>query len=400
MSTGFLKINVTNNTLTPISNVKVIITYPGTTNVLYEGFTDDIGQTPNISLDAPDIEYSQSPSDNLPYSQYTVSISDKDGNETIVNDVQIFPDVYSYLSTNTRDDDKSYEIPANTLFGDYPPKIEEASVKPITETGNIVLDRVVIPEYIVVHDGPPTDSFATNYYVRYKDYIKNVASCEIYSTWPRETLKANILSIMSFTLNRVYTEWYRNKGYNFTITTSTAYDHKWIPKRNIYSNISDIVDEIFNQYISRPNVKQPILTQYCDGKKTVCPGRLSQWGSKYLGDQNLPAEEILKYYYGNDVYINYAEEISGIPSSWPGENLMIGSSGEKVRFLQQELNRIGENYNRIPQLVVDGIYGEKTAGSVREFQNIFDIPAPGITDFSTWYKISEIYVALTRIAEL
>ena len=400
MSTGFLKINVTNNTLTPISNVKVIITYPGTTNVLYEGFTDDIGQTPNISLDAPDIEYSQSPSDNLPYSQYTVSISDKDGNETIVNDVQIFPDVYSYLSTNTRDDDKSYEIPANTLFGDYPPKIEEASVKPITETGNIVLDRVVIPEYIVVHDGPPTDSFATNYYVRYKDYIKNVASCEIYSTWPRETLKANILSIMSFTLNRVYTEWYRNKGYNFTITTSTAYDHKWIPKRNIYSNISDIVDEIFNQYISRPNVKQPILTQYCDGKKTVCPGRLSQWGSKYLGDQNLPAEEILKYYYGNDVYINYAEEISGIPSSWPGENLMIGSSGEKVRFLQQELNRIGENYNRIPQLVVDGIYGEKTAGSVREFQNIFDIPATGITDFSTWYKISEIYVALTRIAEL
>ena len=400
MSTGFLKINVTNNTLTPISNVKVIITYPGTTNVLFEGFTDDIGQTPNISLDAPDIEYSQSPSDNLPYSQYTVSISDKDGNETIVNDVQIFPDVYSYLSTNTRDDDKSYEIPANTLFGDYPPKIEEASVKPITETGNIVLDRVVIPEYIVVHDGPPTDSFATNYYVRYKDYIKNVASCEIYSTWPRETLKANILSIMSFTLNRVYTEWYRNKGYNFTITTSTAYDHKWIPKRNIYSNISDIVDEIFNQYISRPNVKQPILTQYCDGKKTVCPGRLSQWGSKYLGDQNLPAEEILKYYYGNDVYINYAEEISGIPSSWPGENLMIGSSGEKVRFLQQELNRIGENYNRIPQLVVDGIYGEKTAGSVREFQNIFDIPATGITDFSTWYKISEIYVALTRIAEL
>ena len=162
-------------------------------------------------------------------------------------------------------------IPAHTLFGDYPEKIPEDEIKPMDETGEIVLSRVVVPEYVVVHDGVPSDSTAANYYVRYRDYIKNVACSEIYSTWPDSTIRANVLAIMSFTLNRVYTEWYRNKGYDFTITSSTAYDHKWINGRNLFANVSQIVDELFGNYLSRPNVKQPILTQYCDGERVTCP---------------------------------------------------------------------------------------------------------------------------------
>ena len=291
-------------------------------------------------------------------------------------------------------------IPVNTLYGDYPPKIDEEEIKPMGQSGEIVLDRVVVPEIVVVHDGPPKDTEADNYYVTYKDYIKNVASSEIYSTWPRQTIEANVLAIMSFTLIRVYTEWYRNKFYDFTITSSTAYDQKWVNGRNVFESISQVVDDIFDNYISRPNVKQPILTQYCDGKRVTCPNRLSQWGSKYLGDQNYSSIDILRYYYGQDVYINAAEQISGIPYSWPGTNLDIGSSGQKVRQLQEQLNLIGEYYNSIPVLSTDGIYGEQTAAAVKEFQRIFNLPQSGITDFPTWFTVSEKYVALAGLAEL
>ena len=168
-----------------------------------------------------------------------------------------------------------------------------------------------------------------------------MASSEIYATWPVETIRANVLAIMSFTLNRVYTEWYRNKGYDFTITSSTAYDHKWIPDRNIFDSISAVVDELFTSYLSRPGVRQPILTQYCDGNKTSCPNWMSQWGSKTLGDENYSAIDILRYYYGDDIYINEANIVSGVPVSWPGELLKEGSSGESVSQIQEQLNRIG-----------------------------------------------------------
>lgn len=167
-------------------------------------------------------------------------------------------------------------IPAHTLYGDYPPKIAEAEIKPVNQTGEIVLSRVVIPEFIVVHNGSPADSTAGDYYIRYRDYIKNVASSEIYATWPRATITANVLAIMSFTLNRVYTEWYRNKGFDFTITSSTAFDHKWIYGRNIFESISEVVDDVFENYLSRPNVKQPILTQYCDGQRVKCPNWMAK----------------------------------------------------------------------------------------------------------------------------
>ena len=194
--------------------------------------------------------------------------------------------------------------------------------------------------------------------------------------------------------------WYRNKGYNFTITSSTAYDHYFVYGRNVYENISRIVDNIFANYLSRPNVRQPILTQYCDGRRVSCPNWMTQWGSKDLGDQGYTPIEILRYYYGSDMYINTADQISGIPASWPGTNLSIGSTGSKVRQLQEQLNRISRSYPALPSVTPDGIYGESTRRAVEEFQRVFNLPVTGVVDYSTWYKISGIYVAVTRIAEL
>jgi hypothetical protein len=195
---------------------------------------------------------------------------------------------------------------------------------------------------------------------------------------------------------------YRNKGYDFTITSSTAYDHKWINGRNIFEPIDRIVDELFENYLSRPNVRQPILTQYCDGRQVQCRSRgwMTQWGSKDLGDQGYSPIEILRYFYGNDMYINVAEEISGIPASWPGYDLDIGASGNKVRQIQEQLNTIAGAYPSLPTVSVDGIYGEGTKASVKKFQNIFGLPETGIVDYPTWYKIQEIYVGVSRIAEL
>lgn len=193
---------------------------------------------------------------------------------------------------------------------------------------------------------------------------------------------------------------YRNKGYDFTITSSTAYDHKWMNGKNTYESINRIVDEIFNSFLSRPDVTQPILTQYCDGKRVSCPNAMSQWGSKSLGDDGLSAPEILKYYYGEDIYINTAEMISGVPASYPGYTLTIGSTGNKVRQMQEQLNVIAGDYPALPVIRVDGIYGTGTENAVRTFQKIFHLPQTGEVDFATWYKISQIYVAVSRIAEL
>ena len=193
---------------------------------------------------------------------------------------------------------------------------------------------------------------------------------------------------------------YRGKGYNFTITSSTAFDHKFIYGRNYYQNISRVVDEMFENYLSRPNITQPILTQYCDGDRVSCPNWMTQWGSKSLGDQGYSAIEILRYFYGDDMYINVAEGISGIPASWPGYNLTVGSTGSKVRQMQEQLARISQSYPAIPKVSVDGIYGPGTKAAVEKFQSVFGLPVTGIVDYKTWYEISAIYVAVTRIAEL
>lgn len=406
---GTLQINVTSSVNAfPVERAEISISYTGVPESTLEKIqTDSSGQTETIELAAPPEEWSLDIEEHRqPYSEYTLSIKapgfepvNVAGTEILAN-VKAIQNIQMKPADASGEEDQVFVIPAHTLYGDYPPKIAEAEIKPVTETGEIVLSRVVVPEYIVVHDGSPRDSTATNYYVKYKDYIKNVASSEIYATWPENTIRANVLAIMSFTLNRVYTEWYRNKGYDFTITSSTAFDHKWIPERNIFDSISVIVDELFADYLSRPNVRQPILTQYCDGRRVSCPNWLTQWGSKALGDQGLTAIEILRYYYGDDMYINTAQEISGIPSSWPGYTLEQGASGEKVRQMQEQLRVISEAYPAIPKVEADGIYGPATAQAVEKFQSVFGLPVTGTVDYSTWYKISEIYVGVSRIAEL
>lgn len=289
----------------------------------------------------------------------------------------------------------------NTLNGDYPPKIPEEVDKPLPPpTSGVVLAKPVVPEFIIVHQGSPNDSSAPNYKVPFKDYIKNVASCEIYSTWPETTIRANIFCIVSFTLNRIYTEWYRSKGKNFQITSSTAYDHAFNYGRNIYDSISVIVDEIFSTYVRRVGKKQPLLTQYCDGKSVKCPEWLSQWGSKYLGDQGKLPYEILQHYYGYDIELVTADKIEGIPESYPGYDLTVGSSGEPVRTIQEQLNRIAQNYPLIPKLPQDGQYTDKVAESVKVFQGVFSLPQTGVVDYATWYKISDVYVGVSKIAEL
>ena len=406
---GELQINVTSTLDSrPIGAARISISYTGVPEqTLEQVTTDSSGQSEVLTLDAPPEEWSlDSNNERQPYSEYTLDISAPGfepvsiaGTEILAN-VKAIQNVRMQPSETGGEEEKVFVIPAHTLYGDYPPKIAEDEIKPTNEAGEIVLSRVVVPEYIVVHDGSPRDTTATNYYVKYKDYIKNVASSEIYATWPEDTIRANVLAIMSFTRNRVYTEWYRNRGYDFTITSSTAFDHKWIPERNYYDTISVIVDELFAAYLSRPNVRQPILTQYCDGRRVTCPNWMTQWGSKELGDQGYSSIEILRYFYGDDMYINTAEEISGIPASWPGYTLEEGSSGAKVRQMQEQLNVIAGAYPALPKITADGIYGPATENAVREFQSVFGLPVTGKVDYPTWYKISEIYVGVSRIAEL
>ncbi len=405
-SKGGLVFNITSTqALIPIENATInIYSSSDPTKQIEQIKTNDLGETERIELPAPPLEYSEQPDEPRPYTDYNFEISAPNYEPVFIEGAQILPDVTAvqpvsmnpFVTSNEPQEDIT--IPDHTLYGDYPPKIPEDEVKPMDESGEIVLSRVVLPEYVVVHDGVPSNSSAPNYYIRYTDYIKNVASSEIYATWPDNTIYANVLAIMSFTLNRVYTEWYRNQGYNFTITSSTAYDQKFMYGRNIYENISQIVDNIFNNFVSRPGIRQPLFTSYCNGTTVTCSG-LSQWGSKYLGDEGYTAIEILRYYYGNNVYINSTDYVSGVPSSWPGSNLSRGSRSDKVRQMQEQLNRIAQNYPLIPKVSVDGVYGPGTEEAVKVFQKVFGLPQTGVVDFPTWYKISQIFVGVSRISE-
>jgi len=411
MAQGYLQVDVVSDANSfPVQDADIVIARTEEPDkIIEETRTNSSGQTENLPLDAPPLELSLSPEETeRPYAEYTIRITAPGFEPFVVSGTEVLADVTAIQGIRLRplsnasagEQTETVTIPDHTLYGDYLPKIAESEIKPVIETGEIVLSRVVVPQTVVVHDGVPTNASAANYYVPYRDYIKNVASSEIYATWPRSTIVANVLAIMSFTLNRVYTEWYRNQGYDFTITSSTAYDHKWIYGRNIFESISVVVDDIFDNYLSRPGVKQPILTQYCDGRKVRCPGWMTQWGSCELGEAGYSPIEILRNFYGDDMYINTAEQISGIPASWPGYDLKIGATGDKVRQLQEQLDAISSVYTAIPDISPDGIYGPATAEAVRKFQSIFGLPQTGVVDFATWYKISHIYVGITRIAEL
>lgn len=396
---GYLQVNTFFQGVgSPAQGATVRVFNSDTKSIVSESQTDAQGQMKNIALITPPIEYSLQYGLPRPFNQYDVQVIYQDYQSVYISNVQLFPEQTAIQNVFLLPSYNDIDIPYPTLWGTYPPKIPESEVKKLPlPTGQIVLPEPVVPSLITVHEGRPEDSSASNYTVGFQDYIKNVASCEIYSTWPREAIKANVFAILSFTLNRVYTEWYRGKGYGFTITNSTAFDQAFSFGRNIFDEISEVVDEIFTTYISRPDLVQPLFTQYCDGKRVKRAGWLSQWGSKELADQGLNALQILKTYYGSDIVLKQAKKVEGIPLSFTNV-LKIGSTGDAVKTIQQQLNTISNNYPLIKKVVVDGVYGASTAEAVRTFQQIFDLPETGEVNFPTWYSISNIFVAISKLA--
>lgn len=255
-----------------------------------------------------------------------------------------------------------------------------------------------VPQQITVHLGGPSSN-AANVTVSFSDYVKNVASSEIYPTWDESALRANILAIVSFALNRVYTEFYRSRGYDFDITNNTAYDQAFVNGRSYFENISRLVDELFNDYLRRPGFVEPLAAKFCNGTTVTCVG-LSQWGSQNLAQQGYTSAQILRSYYG-DVETVLNAPIRGITSSYPGTPLRQGSTGPNVVVLQVALNRISQSYPAIPKIpAIDGIFGSRTEAAVRAFQQIFGLAADGIVGMATWYEIVRLYTAVTQLSEL
>ena len=255
-----------------------------------------------------------------------------------------------------------------------------------------------VPEYITVHLGSPSSN-APNVTVPFLDYVKNVASSEIYPTWAEDALQANILAIVSYALNRVYTEFYRSRGYDFDITNNTAYDQAFVNGRNYFNRVSTIVDEFFDDYLRRPGFVEPLAAKFCNGTTVTCQG-LSQWGSQNLAQQGYSYDQILRSYYGSVEIVTDAP-IRNITASYPGTPLRNGSTGPSVVVIQTALNRISQNYPAIPKIpTVDGIYGSRTENSVRSFQQIFGLSPDGIVGPATWYRIVRLYTAVTRLSEL
>lgn len=359
--------------------------------------TNNSGSTIKIELDAPLKQYSLEPQSKVrPYSIYQVEVVKEGYETTIINGVQIFPDETSLQKVflpfrnvvlqASQNDTKVIDVPPHSLWNDT--------------NNDRVYPETLSPEYVIVQDGTPANVSARKYYVPFNDYIKNVASGEIYSTWPKEAIKANVYAIISFTMNRIYTEWYRSQGYNFSVTSLPSHDHTYVFNRTIFSSISDVVDEISNQYIQLPNRNYPYLAQYNDGIKTNNPGWLSQWGSKSLADQGYNALQILRYYYPSTLTLRTAPNIEGLPSSFPGFNLREGVCGEPTMQIQQMLNTISGSYPKIPKInPVDGQYQASTKRSVQTFQEVFGLPATGIVDIATWYRISYIYVAVNKMLQ-
>ncbi len=257
----------------------------------------------------------------------------------------------------------------------------------------------VIPETITVHLGLPNTA-AENVTVSFPDYVKNVASSEIYPTWDESALRANILAIMSYALNRVYTEFYRSRGYDFDITNTTARDQAFVNGRSYFENISRLVDEMVGSYIRRTGTVEPLAAKFCNGTTSTCDG-LSQWGSEALAQEGLDSVEILRFYYGDDIEIVTNAPMAGITESYPGTPLRVGSRGPDVTVVQTSLNRIGQNYPAIPKVSpVDGIFGPQTEAAVKAFQQIFSLDPDGIVGRATWYQIVRVYVAVLKLAEL
>ncbi len=400
----------TANGALPVNNGSVTVSDASGNTVFYEFLTSaDSGLTKTVPLEAPLRSLSlDSDSPALPYSLYNVAIFAEgwyrmqilgvqlfEGSSTLLP-VELVPLPEGVVSPNDVDA-IIISIPEHILRStpQNPPASRAPTDFPLP-TVNII-GGVYIPETITVHLGAP-DANAENVTVSFIDYIKNVASSEIYPTWPTESLTANIIAQISLALNRIYTEWYRSQGYNFDITNSTAYDQAFVYGRNLFEETSVIVDDIFNNYLVRPNSIAPLFASYCNGTTSTCAG-LSQWGTVALAESGQTSEEILGFYYG-DVSVTETNDIRTPEESYPGNPLRLGDSNESVRILQEQLNRIAINFPRLPLIEVNGVYNQQTEETVREFQRLFILPITGITDKATWYRISQIYASVKRLAEI
>ncbi len=393
---GYLLVNVYADDISqPIldASVKII-----ESSEIYK--TDENGQTGNIALETYSKENSLKPGGENLYKSYSIEVSKTGMSNVVIKGINIFEEViavqnvYMHATDEQGSLTKTFEIDPIVVESNYSSKY----VDPENSESNFVLNKVIVPEYVIVHDGIPTDNTAPNLYVPYSDYIKNVACSEIYPTWPIETLKANIIAIMSFTLNRIYTEWYPSKGYIFTITSVTAYDQKYTLNRTIYDSISQVVDDLMLQYLKRPTKSEPMLAQYCDGESLRQPGWLWQWGSADLGEQKVPAIDILKYYYGSDIEVKTAEYQIGLPTSFPGKALVKGDCSEAVKHFQNQINIVRGNYPGLVQIEnPNGEFDDQTEIAVQVFQDVFGLSITGVVDYATWYKISYMYIAVARM---
>lgn len=396
MSEGYLIVNVYCDTIANPVKDAVVKVLKNNAEIILEK-TDEDGQTNKITLDTVDKKYSLEEQNLVrPYETYDLEVSALGLTPTRINGVQIFDGETSIQNVYLTSLDENAEniestITPNLLWINESPNLIEDN----DDTSTYVLDKVIIPERIIVHDGIPSNTTAPNYSIPFADYVKNVASSEIYSTWPTETIKANVLAIISYALNRIYTEWYRGKGYDFMITSTTSYDQKYTPNGTIFESISKVVDEIFDNYIRQGYRPEPLLAHY--KSNTTTPGNLSQWGSKELGDKGYNYLEILKYYYGNNINIAKAEVEAESSYSYTKE-LKEGDCSKDVYKLQNTLNYIRGSYPGIPIIEnPTGLFDKSTSNAVKVFQKVFGLSQTGIVDYKTWYKISYILVAVTKM---
>ncbi len=402
MAIGYLIIQArTAHDALPLSGVQIRI-MDHQEKIIYELTTDESGETEKISLETLERTLSLDPNfSGTPFISYNVLALANGFNSVHIVGIPILEGETAIQPIEFIPMRKQQRTPSVTEIQIGAPAVSTTGNRyqegPITESR--VLRQVVIPNPITVHLGSPGTS-ASNVQVSFPDYVKNAASSEIYPTWPESSLRANIYAIITFALNRVYTEWYRSRGFNFDITNSTAYDQNYIYGRNIYESISRIVDEIFNEYVRRQGQNAPYFTSFCNGTTATCPG-LSQWGTVTLANQGLSPLQILRSYYPKDVEIAETNIITGIVSSYPGTALKTGSTGLDVQTIQTYLQRIRRNYPAIPAITDPaGVFGESTRAAVAKFQSIFNLTPDGIVGKSTWNKLSYLYISVTRLAEL
>lgn len=402
MAIGYLIIQArTAHDALPLSGVQIRI-MDHQEKIIYELTTDESGETEKISLETLERTLSLDPNfSGTPFISYNVLALANGFNSVHIVGIPILEGETAIQPIEFIPMRKQQRTPSVTEIQIGAPAASTTGNRyqegPITESR--VLRQVVIPNPITVHLGSPGTS-ASNVQVSFPDYVKNAASSEIYPTWPESSLRANIYAIITFALNRVYTEWYRSRGFNFDITNSTAYDQNYIYGRNIYESISRIVDEIFNEYVRRQGQNAPYFTSFCNGTTATCPG-LSQWGTVTLANQGLSPLQILRSYYPKDVEIAETNIITGIVSSYPGTALKTGSTGLDVQTIQTYLQKIRRNYPAIPAITDPaGVFGESTRAAVAKFQSIFNLTPDGIVGKSTWNKLSYLYTSVTRLAEL